>query len=80
MMGGTYPNHTINTINLGKECTNKTLENKEKPIALAQELKVATMCMQNQRKGTSPMSVITARPQGGMGCPTSERIFVNSLS
>ena len=44
-MGGTYPNHIINAINIGKECDNKTLENKEKPIALAQEAKVATMRM-----------------------------------
>ena len=40
------------------------LENKEKPIDLSQEVKVVTMCMQNQRKGASPMVVIVSRPQG----------------
>ena len=42
MMGVAYPNHLINTINLGKEWVNKTLENKEKPIALAQDNCVRT--------------------------------------
>ena len=64
VMGSTYPNNIINTINLGKERINKTLENKENPIALAQEVKVETICMQNQKKGASLMAVIVARPQG----------------
>ena len=64
MMGGTYPNHMMNTVNLGKECIFKILENKKEKIDLAQEVKVATMCMQNQKKGLSPMAIIAARPQG----------------
>ena len=62
MTGGTYPNHVINAINLGKECVHKIIESKEKPIALNQELKVAIMCMKNERKGAIPMAVIAARP------------------
>ena len=63
-MGGTYPNHTINAINVGNECASEMIENKEKPIALAQEVKSATTCAQNHRKGSSPMAAIAARPQG----------------
>ena len=74
-MGSTYPNNIINTINLGKECINKTLENKENPIALAQEVKVETICMQNQKKGASTIAVIAARPQGG----NTASIFVEDI-
>ena len=35
IMGGTYQNHMINSINLGKEYVNKIIENKEKPIVFS---------------------------------------------
>ena len=62
--GGTYPNHIIDTANLGKECILNIISNEKNPMCLAQEVKVATMCIQNPKKGVTPMAIIAARPQG----------------
>ena len=79
-IGGTYPDHIINTVNLGKECVNKILENKEKPIALAQEVKMATTCTQKHRKDASLMAVIAAKSQGVNAVSTfTEDVFKATL-
>ena len=60
-MGGTYPNHIINTAHLGKQYVINIIDNKNKPITLAQEVKVVTIYIQNPKKRVTPMAVIVAR-------------------
>ena len=40
------------------------INNKKKPITLAKEVKIATICVQNHKKSISPMVIIVARSQG----------------
>ena len=69
-MRGAFPNHMISTQHLGKECMQKILGNKfdeddkKEAIELASEIKIAVVSFQNLPKGTSPMAIIAARPQG----------------
>ena len=68
IMGRAYPNYLIYTTHLNKDEIIKILNNVKKneshPIDLASEVKVATICFQNQPKSISPISIISARPQG----------------
>ena len=43
----TYPNYIIDTAHLGKQYIIDIIGNKQKSIPLAQEVKVATICVQN---------------------------------
>lgn len=68
IMGGAFPQHVIAAQNLGKEEINVVLKNDKdknnnRPIAHAQEVKIACTCFQNVTPSTSPMQVIAARPQ-----------------
>ena len=63
-MGGSFPNHIISTQHLGKECIDKILDNKDEPIDLASEVKIAVISFQNLPRTTSPIAIIAARPQG----------------
>ena len=68
IMGRVYPNHLIYTTHLNKDeiikILNNVKENESHPIDLVSEVKVAIICFQNQSKSISPMSIISARPQG----------------
>ena len=62
MMGRCYPNHLIDARNLSKEEIDVIVN--EKHEDLAAEIKVATTCLQNALKGSTPMAIASARPQG----------------
>ena len=70
VMGASHPNHLMFTEHLSKEELQKVLDNKDKEdpkkdmLELASEVKIGTICFQNQPKGVSPMRIIAARPQG----------------
>ena len=62
IIGRTYLNHIINTTHLSKQCIVDIIGNKQKSIPLTQEVKVATICAQNMKKGVSHMAVIATKP------------------
>ena len=62
MMGRCHPNHAIDERNSSKEETDVIVN--EKHEDLAAETKVATICLQNTLKGSIPMAIASARPQG----------------
>ena len=68
IMGSVYPNHLIYTMYLNKEEIIKILNNKAekdlKQIDLASEVKVVTICFQNQLKPILHIARISACPQG----------------
>ena len=68
MIGGAYPNHLMSTQDLGKECTRKTLDNKDEldsikdTIELVSKIKIVAMSFQNLPKHVSPVAIVLARP------------------